>query len=72
VGRICWRDFNAIIARGGRTAKVEEALRVGARQMLHRWHRVRDATLMHVSFRTYMQPIRWEVERLLETGQRRP
>ena len=23
---------------------------------------------MHVSFQTYMQPIRWEVERLLETG----
>jgi transposase len=37
--------------------------------MFHWWHRVRDGTLTHASFRTYMQPIRREVERLLEAGQ---
>ena len=38
--------------------------------MFHWWHRVRDGTLTHASFRTYMQPVRREVERLLEVGQR--
>ena len=72
--QLCWahllRDIEAMIARGGRSAEVGEALRVEARQMFHWWHRVRDGTLTHASFRTYMQPIRREVERLLEVGQR--
>jgi len=71
--QLCWahllRDFEAMIARGGRSAEIGEALRVQARQMFHWWHRVRDGTLTHASFRTYMQPIRREVERLLEAGQ---
>ena len=46
-----------------------EALRGQARQMFHGWHRVRDGTLTHASLRTYMQPIRQEVERLREAGQ---
>ena len=72
--QLCWahllRDIEAIIARGGRSAEVGEALRVEARQRFHGWHRVRDGTLTHASCRTYMQPVRREVERLLEAGQR--
>jgi transposase len=71
--QLCWahllRDIEAMIARGGRSAELGEALQGQARQMFHWWHRVRDGTLTHASFRTYMQPIRWEVERLLEAGQ---
>jgi transposase len=71
--QLCWahllRDIEAMIARGGRSAEVGEALRVEACRMFHWWHRVRDGTLTHASFRTYMQPIRREVERLLEAGQ---
>jgi transposase len=37
--------------------------------MFHWWHRVWVRTLTHASFRTYMQPVRREVERLLEVGQ---
>ena len=37
--------------------------------MFHWWHRVRDGTLAHASFGTYMRPIRQEMERLLEAGQ---
>ena len=59
-----------MMARGGRSAKVGEAPRVEARQMFHGWHRVRDGTLTHAGFRTYKQPIRREVARLLEAGQR--
>jgi transposase len=71
--QLCWahllRDIEAMIARGGRSAEIGEALQDHARRMFHWWHRVRDGTLTHASFRTYMQPIRWEVERLLEAGQ---
>jgi transposase len=71
--QLCWahllRDIEAMITRGGRSAEVGEALRGEARKMFHWWHRVRDSTLTHASFRTYMQPVRREVERLLEVGQ---
>jgi transposase len=71
--RLCWahllRDIAAMIERGGRSQEIGEALRAQARQMFHWWHRVRDGTLTHASFKTYMQPIRREVERLLEAGQ---
>jgi transposase len=65
-----WRASEAMITRGGRSAEGGEALRVEARQRFHWWHRVRDRTLPQASFRTYMQPVRREVERLLEGGQR--
>jgi transposase len=71
--QLCWahllRDIEAMIERGGRSQEIGEALRVQARQMFHWWHRVRDDTLSHASFASYMRPVRREVERLLETGQ---
>jgi transposase len=70
--QICWahllRDFEAMIGRGGRSAEIGEALRGQAHQMFHWWHRVRDGTLKRSSFRSYMSPVRREVERLLEAG----
>ncbi len=70
--QLCWvhllREIEAMIARGARSVEVGEALRV-ERQIFQWWPRVRDGTLAHASFRTYMQPIRWEVERLLKADQ---
>ena len=71
--RRCWahllRDIEAMIQRSGRSAEIGEALQAQARQMFHWWHHVRDGTLTHASFKTSMQPIRREVERLLAAGQ---
>jgi transposase len=71
--QLCWapllRDIEAMIARGGRSQEIGEALRDQVHQMFHWWHRVRDGTLAHASFASYMRPIRREVERLLEDGQ---
>jgi len=71
--QLCWahllRDIDAMIARGGRSQEIGEALRAQARQMFHWWHRVRDGTLAHTTFARYMWPVRREVERLLEAGQ---
>ncbi len=72
--QLCWahllRDIEAMIARGGRSQEIGAALRAQARQMFHWWHRVRDGTLAHPTFARYMWPVRREVERLLDAGQR--
>jgi transposase len=72
--QLCWahllRDIEAMMARGGRSQEIGEALRAQARQMFHWWHRVRDGTLAHPTFARYMWPVRREVERLLDAGQR--
>ena len=47
-----------MVARGGHSQEIGEALQAQARQMFQWWHRVCDGTLTHASFRTYMQPIR--------------
>jgi transposase len=71
--QLCWahllRDLEAMIARGGHSQEIGEALQAQARKMFHWWHRVRDGTLTQASFRTDMQPVRQEGERLLEVGQ---
>lgn len=70
--QLCWshllRDFEAIRGRGGASEKIGEALLDQARQMFAWWHRVRDGTLKRSTFRSYMTPVRREVERLLEAG----
>src|ERR687886_1389832 len=70
--QLCWahllRDFEAIRGRGGRSEKVGEALLAQAHQMFTWWHRVRDGTLVRATFRSYMTPLRRQVERLLEAG----
>lgn len=72
--QLCWahllRDFEAMIGRGGTSQEIGEALKSQAHQMFHWWHRVRDGTLSRSSFRSYMSPVRHEVERLLEAGLR--
>jgi transposase len=71
--QVCWahllRDIEAMMARGGPSQAIGEAVQAQAHQMFHWWHRVRDGTLAQVSFASYMWPIRREVERLLDVGQ---
>jgi transposase len=70
--QLCWahllRDFEAIRGRGGRSQEIGDALLTQAHQMFTWWHRVRDGTLARATFRSYMTPLRREVERLLEAG----
>jgi transposase len=70
--QLCWshllRDFEAIRGRGGTSEAIGEALLDQAHQMFSWWHRVRDGTLKRSTFRSYMTPLRREVERLLEAG----
>jgi transposase len=70
--QVCWahllRDFEAIRGRGGRSEEIGAALLAQAHQMFAWWHRVREGTLKRSTFRSYMTPLRREVERLLEAG----
>src|SRR5215211_6038406 len=70
--QLCWahvlRDFEAIRGRGGVCEEIGDALLAQAHQMFSWWHRVREGTLKRSTFRSYMTPLRREVERLLETG----
>jgi transposase len=70
--QLCWahllRDFEAIRSRGGASEAIGEALLAQGHQMFTWWHRVRAGTLQRSTFRSYMTPLRREVERLLEAG----
>jgi transposase len=54
--------------RGGRSEEIGDALLAQAHQMFAWWHRVCAGTLTRSTFRSYMSPLRQEVERLLEAG----
>src|SRR5262249_31949874 len=47
-----------------------DAILAQAHPMFTWWHRVREGTLKRSTFRSYMTPIRREMERLLEVGSR--
>jgi transposase len=70
--QVCWahllRDFEAMRGRGGCSEEIGDALLAQAHQMFAWWHRVREGTLQRSTFRSYMSPLRREVERLLEVG----
>ena len=72
--QLCWahvlRDFEAMRARGGGSEEIGDALLAQAHQMFAWWHRVREGTLQRSTFRSYMTPLRREVERLLDVGSR--
>lgn len=72
--QLCWahvlRDFEAMRGRGGASEEIGDALLAQAHQMFPWWHRVREGTLQRSTFRSYMPPLRREVERLLEAGRR--
>ncbi len=70
--QLCWshllRDFEAIRGRGGSSEEIGDALLAQAHQMFSWWHRVHEGTLTRSTFRSYMTPLRREVERLLGAG----
>ena len=72
--QLCWahllRDFEAMRDRGGGSEEIGDALLAQAHQMFTWWHRIREGTLQRSTFRSYMTPLRREVERLLEVGSR--
>ncbi len=74
VGRrqVCWahlkRDFQALVDRGGESARIGQALLAQVHQMFDLWYQVRAGTLSRAEFQTAMTPIRHRVGELLREG----
>jgi transposase len=72
--QLCWahlhRDFQAMIDRGGESARMGTALLAQADLMFTWWHRVRDGTMKRHTFRSYMVAVRLQVHQDLERGTR--
>jgi hypothetical protein len=70
--QLCWshlrRDFQAMVDRCGDSALIGRPLLVQVEQMFALWHQVQAAALERPAFQGAMQPIRREVEALLEIG----
>ena len=58
-----------MMARGGRSQEIGEALQAQARQIFPGRPRVRDGTRAHPTFASDMGPVRRDMERLREAGQ---
>jgi transposase len=54
--------------RGGRSEEIGDALRAQAPQRCAGWHRVREGPLQRSPCRSYLSPLRREVERLWAVG----
>jgi transposase len=72
--QVCWahllRDFEAMRSRGGGSEAGGAALLAPAHPMFPWWHRVRAGTLQRSTLRSYMTPMRREVERRWQAGSR--
>lgn len=72
--QFCWahlsRAFLAIAERRGASKAVGKALLAEKDQMFVWWHRVRDGTLSHATFRRYMKPLQDRVRVVLQDGAR--
>lgn len=70
--QVCWahlkRDFQALVERGGESARIGRALLEQVEKMFSLWHRVRDGTLSRADFQTAMPPIQTGVGELLREG----
>lgn len=70
--QLCWshllREFQKIAERSGESKEIGENLLGAGREVFHYWHRVRDGTLKHSSFKLYAHCIRGHVVGYLEEG----
>lgn len=70
--QLCWahlkRDFQALVDRGGESARIGQALLSQIELMFGLWHRIRDGTLSRLDFQTAMPPIQTRVGELLREG----
>ena len=70
--QLCWahlkRDFQALVDRGGESARIGRLLLRCVERTFTLWHRVRDGTLSRAEFQTAMQPIQRRVHVLLREG----
>lgn len=74
--QFCWahlkRDLQAIVERGGESARIGNGMLDQVERMFTWWHRVRDGTLARSTFRVYMRTVQRRFEVLLAEGEAAP
>lgn len=74
--QFCWahlkRDLQAIVERGGESARIGNGMLDEVERMFTWWHRVRDGTLARSTFRVYMRTVQRRFEALLAEGEAVP
>jgi transposase len=74
--QLCWahlkRDFQALVDRGGESARIGRLLLKCVERLFTLWHRVRDGTLSRAQFQTAVKPIQTRVHTLLREGTKVP
>jgi transposase len=72
--QICWahlkRDFQALVERGGDSAKIGESLLQQVTRTFVLWHQVRDNTLSRVELQRKIKPLQQRLKTLLQAGAR--
>ncbi len=72
--QLCWahlkRHFQAFAEAGGKAGRIGRALLREGKRLFEGWHRVRDGTLQHSTFRAYVAPLKARLEALLRQGSR--
>jgi hypothetical protein len=70
--QVCWahlkRDFHALVDRGGESQVIGQMLLARLDQLFGFWHHFRDGTMSRIDLQVDVQPIRTQVEDLLEIG----
>jgi transposase len=68
--QLCWahlkRDFQALVDRGGESAIIGSRLLTQVETLFSHWYGLREGSLSRLEYQALMQPIRREVEALLE------
>ena len=70
--QLCWahlkRDFQAFVDRGGKSARLGEALLKQVKTMFELWHQLREGALSRTEFQEQTGPIREKIGVLLRQG----
>lgn len=65
-----WRDFQAMVERGGESAVTGQALLDEVKRLFKLWHKARGGDLSRERLEALMRPVRRKVKERLEAGAR--
>jgi len=72
--QFCWahllRDFQALIDRGGGSARIGARLKTAGQELIHQWNRLREGEIVWSTFEQHSLRLREEIVDALEAGSR--
>ena len=72
--QFCWahllRDFQALVDRGGGSARIGKRLKSAGQELIHHWNRLREGQIVRSTFQRHYLRLRDEIVSALEAGSR--